>query len=202
MTPLADGRHGRHRPPDAVQGGRLLLDGRGRRAACEHGHESEQRGVPHAIDREAPPNDEGEPYDAWERRAPCPRARHDAALTDRIIRIGRKRVERLMRRAGLSGQVRRRRGKTTISVQGVRTALDLVARDFNPAINRLSCTDITYIRTWEGWPYQDRGPHGGLRLHRGVLQPPARHSRRGMRFSPGTRGSGCARPPTSRTALS
>jgi hypothetical protein len=116
MTPLADGRHGRHRPPDAVQGGRLLLDGRERRAFCEHGHESEQRGVPHAIDREEPPNDQGEPYDAWERRAPCPRARHDAALTDRIIRIGRKRVERLMRRAGLSGQVRRRRGKTTISV--------------------------------------------------------------------------------------
>ncbi len=48
------------------------------------------------------------------------------------VRVGRKRVERLMRAAGLSGQVRRRRGKTTIRVQGVRTAPDLVERDFNP----------------------------------------------------------------------
>ena len=57
---------------------------------------------------------------------------------DHGIRVGRKRVERLMRAAGLSGQLRRRRGKTTIRVQGVRTAPDLVQRDFNPAaINRL-----------------------------------------------------------------
>ncbi len=39
-------------------------------------------------------------------------------------------------------------------MQGVRTAPDLVERDFNPtAINRLWCADITYIRTWEGWLY-------------------------------------------------
>jgi putative transposase len=70
------------------------------------------------------------------------------------VHVGRKRVERLMRRAGLSGQVKRRRGKTTIRVQGVRTAPDLVERDFNPtAINRLWAADITYIRTWEGWLY-------------------------------------------------
>ena len=59
-----------------------------------------------------------------------------------------------MRLAGLSGQLRRRRGRTTIRVQGVRTAPDLVERDFNPtAVNRLWCADITYIRTWEGWLY-------------------------------------------------
>jgi putative transposase len=59
-----------------------------------------------------------------------------------------------MRHAGLSGQIKRRRGKTTIRVQGVRTAPDLVERDFNPtAVNRLWCADITYIRTWEGWLY-------------------------------------------------
>ena len=59
-----------------------------------------------------------------------------------------------MRRAGLSGQIKRRRGKTTIRVQGVRTASDLVERDFNPvASNRLWAADITYIRTWEGWLY-------------------------------------------------
>ena len=39
-------------------------------------------------------------------------------------------------------------------MQGVRTAPDLVERDFNPtAVNRLWCADITYIRTWEGWLY-------------------------------------------------
>jgi putative transposase len=118
-------------------------------------------------------------YHAWERRAPSARALQDAALTERIgqihqrshktygsprvhaelrldhgIHVGRKRVERLMQRAGISGQLRRRRGRTTIRVQGVRTAPDLVARDFDPtAVNRLWCADITYIRTWEGWLY-------------------------------------------------
>jgi putative transposase len=118
-------------------------------------------------------------YHAWQRRPPSPRARRDAALTEQIasihassqktygsprvhaelrldhgIHVGRKRVERLMRRAGLSGQIKRRRGRTTIRVQGVRTAADLVERDFNPAaINRLWAADITYVRTWEGWLY-------------------------------------------------
>lgn len=118
-------------------------------------------------------------YHAWAAREPSARAVADAALGARIaaihedslktygsprvhaelalehdIRVGVKRVERLMRRAGLSGLIRRRRGRTTIGVQGVRTAPDLVARDFNPtAVNRLWCADITYIRTWEGWLY-------------------------------------------------
>ena len=70
------------------------------------------------------------------------------------VGVGRKRVERLMRQAGLSGMIPRRRGRTTISVPGIRTAPDLVERDFDPtAINRCWCADITYIRTWEGWLY-------------------------------------------------
>jgi putative transposase len=118
-------------------------------------------------------------FHAWARREPCARALADAALSGRIaeihadslktygsprvhaelrledgVRVGRKRVERLMRAAGLSGQVKRRRGTTTIRAQGVRTAPDLVERDFNPtAVNRLWAADITYIRTWEGWLY-------------------------------------------------
>ena len=118
-------------------------------------------------------------FHAWMAREPSARAIADAALSGRIaeihshsrqtygsprvhaelrledgVRVGRKRIEQLMRRAGLSGQLKRRRGKTTIRVQGVRTAPDLVKRDFNPtAINRLWCADITYIRTWEGWLY-------------------------------------------------
>jgi putative transposase len=118
-------------------------------------------------------------FHAWAAREPSARAVADAALSGRIaeihkdslktygsprvhaelrledgVRVGRKRVERLMRQAELSGQVRRRQGKTTIRVQGVRTAPDLVERDFNPAaVNRLWAADITYIRTWEGWLY-------------------------------------------------
>jgi putative transposase len=118
-------------------------------------------------------------FHAWQRRPPSARAVADQVLTGRIaeihagsmktygsprvhaelrledgIQVGRKRVERLMRRAGLSGQHTRKRGKTTIRVQGVRTAPDLVERDFNPAEpNRLWAADITYIRTWEGWLY-------------------------------------------------
>ena len=56
-----------------------------------------------------------------------------AELRARGVRVSRKRVERLMRRHGLSGLVKRRRGKTTIRVPGVRPAPDLVRRDFRPA---------------------------------------------------------------------
>ena len=106
-------------------------------------------------------------FHAWERRAPSRRACQDASLAGLIgrihgasrqtygsprvhaelrlehgIRIGRKRVERLMRAAGLAGQVKRRRGKTTIRVPGVRTAPDLVERDFNPTTIKLWGADI------------------------------------------------------------
>ncbi len=113
---------------------------------------------------------------AWQTRPPSQRALTDAWLTERIgqihqrargvygaprvhaqlrhegVRVARKRVERLMRAAGLSGLVRRKRGRTTVRVPGVRIASDLVERDFSPtAPNRLWVADITYIRTWEGW---------------------------------------------------
>ena len=66
----------------------------------------------------------------------------------------RKRVERLMRAAGISGLVRRKRGRTTIRVPGVRVADDLVERRFRPgAPNVLWVADVTYLRTWEGWLY-------------------------------------------------
>jgi putative transposase len=117
-------------------------------------------------------------FHAWERRAPSDRELSDAWLLEKIrqihissrgtygsprvhaelrfdgIRVGRKRVERLMRRHDLSGLVKRRRGRTTIRVPGVRVANDLVRRDFSPpAPNRLWVADISYIRTWEGWLY-------------------------------------------------
>lgn len=117
-------------------------------------------------------------FHAWAARPPSQRARADALLLERIrelhsasrrtygspriyrdlradgVQVGRKRVERLMRSDRLSGVVKRRRGKTTIRVPGVRVADDLVKRDFQPpAPNTLWVSDITYLRSWEGWLY-------------------------------------------------
>jgi putative transposase len=118
-------------------------------------------------------------YHAWMRRAPSDRALSDAWLLEKIkeihadnrqvygsprihaelrlahdVRVGRKRVERLMRQAGISGLVNKKRGKTTIRVPGVRVADDLVERQFTPpAPNVLWIADVTYLRTWEGWLY-------------------------------------------------
>ena len=77
-----------------------------------------------------------------------------AELRHRGVRVGRKRVERLMRRHSLSGLVKRRKGKTTVRVPGVRPAPDLVGRDFRPAEpNRLWVADLTEVATWEGKLY-------------------------------------------------
>jgi transposase InsO family protein len=77
-----------------------------------------------------------------------------AMLARRGVHLGRKRVARLMRREGLSGLIKRRRGKTTVRVPGVATRPDLVRREWNPTErNRLWVADITYCRTWEGWLY-------------------------------------------------
>ncbi len=77
-----------------------------------------------------------------------------AELRNRGVRVGRKRVERLMRRHGLSGLVKRRKGRTTIRVPGVCPAPDLVRRDFRPAAaNALWVADLTEVSTWEGKLY-------------------------------------------------
>jgi hypothetical protein len=85
----------------------------------------------------------------WAKRKPSARALEDARLTERIreihrenrrvygsprihaelrmadgVRVARKRVERLMRQAGISGMVARKRGRTTIRVPGVRASPD------------------------------------------------------------------------------
>ena len=80
--------------------------------------------------------------------------RVQAMLARRGIGVGRKRVARLMRQKGLSGLLRRKRGKTTVRVPGIATAPDLVRREWNPTRpNRLWVADITYCRSWEGWLY-------------------------------------------------
>jgi putative transposase len=118
-------------------------------------------------------------FHAWAKRPPSARAHEDARLTERILeihqlnrrvygsprihaelvmadgeRVGRKRVERLMRQAGISGLVARKRGRTTVRVPGVRVCEDLVDRAFLAAApDRLWVADITYLRTWEGRLY-------------------------------------------------
>ena len=108
-------------------------------------------------------------YYAWQGRAPSARAESDRALLDRIREIhrisqgtygaprihaelveqgcavGRKRVSRLMRRAGLRGISRRKGTRTTIRDARARPAPDLVERDFTAdAPDRLWVADITF----------------------------------------------------------
>ena len=117
-------------------------------------------------------------YYAWRKRSCSERARGDAILADRIrwihlrsrrtygaprihaeladegMRVGRKRVARLMRIAGLQGVSRRRRPQTTVRAVGAHPAPDLVERDFAvTGLNRLWVADITYVPTWSGFLY-------------------------------------------------
>jgi putative transposase len=117
-------------------------------------------------------------YYAWRDRPPSKRAKSDAVLIGRIAalhersrgtygvprihadlaaegqRVGRKRVGRLMQRAGLAGVSRRRWVRTTVRDQEARPAPDLVTRDFNAqSLDRLWVADITYIPTWAGFLY-------------------------------------------------
>jgi putative transposase len=117
-------------------------------------------------------------YWAWAKRPPSDRALYDAWLTERIraihavskgrygsprvhamlrregVRVGEKRVARLMRAAGLEGAYRRRRRGCTVPVEGVEPFGDLVGRGFRPdAPDRVWCADIKQIKTAEGWLY-------------------------------------------------
>jgi putative transposase len=79
---------------------------------------------------------------------------HAELRLEHAIRIGRKRVARLMQAAGIAGVRPRKRFKTTIRIPGITPATDLVERDFNrSAPNVLWVADITYLRTGEGWLY-------------------------------------------------
>jgi len=116
-------------------------------------------------------------YYAWVSRPPSQRAETDAALTAKIrtvhaasrgtygaprigaelseagVRVGRKRVARLLREAGLAGVSRRKFVATTVRGDG-RQAPDLVERNFTAdEPNRLWVADITYIPTWAGFVY-------------------------------------------------
>jgi putative transposase len=85
-----------------------------------------------------------------------PRVR--AALRERGAAVGRRRVARLMRRAGLRGvRGQRRRARTTVADPRATPAPDRVARAFAPAAvdgpDRLWLAAISSIPTREGWRY-------------------------------------------------
>src|SRR5690349_1502957 len=76
-----------------------------------------------------------------------------AELAAKGVRVGRKRVARLMSQAGLAGVSRRKFVVTTVKGDG-RQAPDLVERNFTSAAPvRLWVADITYIPTWSGFLY-------------------------------------------------
>ena len=77
-----------------------------------------------------------------------------ADLRDEGIRVGRKRVARLMKADGLRGVSRRKWVLTTTRDADATSAADLVERQFSAdAPNRLWVADITYIPTWAGFLY-------------------------------------------------
>jgi putative transposase len=70
------------------------------------------------------------------------------------VHVGRKRVARLMRMAGLCGASRRHWKLTTRQRAGARRAPDLVRRHFSAeARNVLWVADATYVPTGEGFLY-------------------------------------------------
>jgi len=117
-------------------------------------------------------------YHAWARRAPSDRDREDEVLSTHIRAIheasrgtygsprlhaqlhregfnpGRKRVVRLMKAEGIEGLTPKRWRSTTDSNHDLAVAPNLLERDFTAdAPDRVWVTDMTYIRTWEGWLY-------------------------------------------------
>ncbi len=72
------------------------------------------------------------------------------------VHCGKKRVARLMVRAGLAGRCPRKWRKTTIADPNAEArGVDLIKRVFGPGkkLDTRWCGDITYIPTWEGWAY-------------------------------------------------
>lgn len=117
-------------------------------------------------------------YYAWKRRPAPARAKADEQLGVEIVaahrrsrgtygsprvhadlrakglRVGKKRVERLMREKGIAAQRKRRFRRTTDSNHQSPIAPNVLERDFTQeAPNQAWVTDVTYIFTAEGWLY-------------------------------------------------
>jgi putative transposase len=115
---------------------------------------------------------------AWRKRPVSPRREADAQLLEQVRsvhqrsrrtygsprihrelracgkRVGKKRIERLMRQDGLRGAQKRRFRKTTDSNHSQPVAPNLLARRFTAEQpNTHWVTDVTYLWTLEGWLY-------------------------------------------------
>lgn len=76
------------------------------------------------------------------------------ALRKKGVRVGAKRIARLMRAAGLVARQKRRFRRTTDSNHSNPIAPNILERDFEPAApNQAWAGDVTYIATGEGWSY-------------------------------------------------
>ena len=117
-------------------------------------------------------------YYAWLRRPMSTREKNNMYLSERVrsiyeqnkrvygcLRItaelreegfscSKNRVARLMRKQGITARTKRRFRVTTNSKHKLPVAPNLVEMQFNPErLNSIWTTDITYIRTREGWLY-------------------------------------------------
>lgn len=117
-------------------------------------------------------------YYAWNGRPAAPRAEQDEELVDEIKaayeagrgtygsprvhrelrakgrRIGKKRVERLMRQHGIAARRKRRFRRTTDSNHSHPIAPNVLDRNFEVELpNTAWVTDVTYVWTHEGWLY-------------------------------------------------
>jgi putative transposase len=117
-------------------------------------------------------------YYAWKGRPEAPRAQQDVELVAEIKaayaagrgtygsprvhrelrakgrRVGRKRVERLMRQEGIVARRKRRFRRTTDSNHSHPIAPNVIDRNFDVELpNTAWVTDVTYVWTYEGWLY-------------------------------------------------
>lgn len=117
-------------------------------------------------------------YYAWKARKPSLRAQEDQRLRVHIrashvasegtygsprvhndlraegFEVSRKRIARLMREDRLCGTPKKRFRRTTDSRHSHRVSPNLLERNFEVETpNKVWVSDITYIRTWEGWLY-------------------------------------------------
>lgn len=75
-------------------------------------------------------------------------------LTEQGIICSKNRVCKLMRKENLIPRARRKFKVTTNSKHNLKISPDLVKRNFNPSKpNRIWVSDLTYIRTRDGWLY-------------------------------------------------
>jgi putative transposase len=117
-------------------------------------------------------------YYAWRRRTPSSRALEDSRLGTLIVashregrgtygsprilddlreageRVSRKRVARLMKERNLVGEMKKRWRHPSAAPSDAVLAPNTLDRAFNVSEpNRVWASDITYVRTYEGWLY-------------------------------------------------